>query len=520
MLPASHAVAAMTDHGFAPFHAAGFPEVDPRDAHALSLLGHDLRAALSEVMGGLRLVEIQALDTANRDKIARTHAAAEALSLLLEQALTLMLGTEDAEALPQDMLQTERLLDAIRLRWQGRAGDNGLAFRLETANLPPLLRLDRALLERILSNLLGNAIKFAGKGCVTCRIGLLADRLTIAVIDEGPGFAETALPRLFHVNSRPGTASKPGSGLGLHIVRDMVGRAGGRITARNRPEGGAEVVVDLPMSDLSHQPPLMDGLDHLPDLTRCRILLTDDSPTGRHLLQMMLVQMGAEVVLASDGVEAIGRLERESFDVLVIDIEMPRMNGLDVMRHLRGMPGRLATLPVLAITAHSGATMRHDILSAGATAVLAKPVASPAALGAALAAALGLQAATATVPPQIDTAQFDRLLAMAGPAAVDLMERLLQDLRCAERNLAAAQSGPNWASIRVQTHVLIALAGTTGGYRLQGLAELMNKTAQSDTADNSTLPGLFHQTLSELQTLIAFVAGKADLKGGGHVANQ
>ena len=511
----------MTDHGFLPQSTTDFPDIDPRDAPALSLLGHDLRAAVSEVMAGLRLVDTHSLDAANREKIARTHAAGEALSLLLEQALALMLGASDAEGPPQGLLQTERLLDMIRLRWQGRAGDSGLAFRLEAEDLPRQLRLDRALLERILSNLLGNAIKFAHRGCVTCRIGLVADRLTIAVLDDGPGFSETALPRLFQINSRPKLASKPGSGLGLHIVRDMVNRAGGSITARNRPEGGAEVRVDLPLPGQSDRPTKSDARDFSPDLTRCRLLLTDDSATSSLMLQTMLVEMGAEVVVASDGVEAIGRLERESFDLMVIDIEMPRMSGLDVMRHLRNMPGPLAQLPVLAITAHSSAAMRRTIQAAGATVSLAKPVTNPAVLGAAVAAALGLGAQSFAALPDLDAARFDQLLSQAGPAtAVELVDRLLDDLHGAARNLAAAQTGPDWASIWAQSHILIALAGTVGGHRLQHLAEVLNGMAHTDTPNPAPLPAVWLQTHAELQKLTAFVAGKADLLRGGDVVNQ
>lgn len=493
----------------------GFPIMDPRDAPTLSLLGHDLRAALSEVIGGLRLVETTGMDAANRLKIARTRAAGEALSLLLEQTLAIMLGEADSADAPHGLLQTERLLEGIRLRWEGRAQDNGLDFRLEAPDLPPQLRMDGALVERVLSNLLGNAVKFAGAGCVTCKINLQGDRLAIAVSDEGPGFAENALPRLFHVNSRPENAAKPGTGLGLHIVRDMVDRAGGSIIARNRPEGGAEVAVHLPLPDQSDLPPLPDAAAATPDLSRCRVLVVDDNATSRTILQQFLGQMGAEVVLATDGVEALGRLERESIDLLLIDMEMPRMTGLDVIRHLRSQPGPLSHLPVLAITAHVTKAKRTEIETAGANAVLAKPVICPAALAAAVAQTLAGRSEPDGALPDIDPAQFDRLLSMAGPVmAVELVDRFLEDLQAAAKHLDAARHGPNWASIRAQSHVLIALAGTAGAHRLQGLAEHLNHLAHGDAPRRSDLSPLFDQTLQALQAMISFVAGKARSLGG------
>ena len=516
-LPAGQS--AMTDRSMAPNTPSvdGFPMLDPRDAPTLSLLGHDLRAALSEVVVGLRLVDTAAMDAENGLKIARTRAAAEALSLLLEQALSIMLFDTRQSISNQGLLQTKRLLDSIRLRWQGRAQDAGLAFHLDATDLPPQLRMDPALLERVLSNLLGNALKFAGAGTVTCRIGLIADRLTITVSDEGPGFPENALPRLFQVYSRPENTSKPGTGLGLHIVRDMVDRAGGTITARNRPEGGAEVAIDLPLPDQSDVPALANPPMAAPDLRRCRVLVADDTATNRMILQQFLTEMGAEVVFANDGVEAIGRLERESFDLLLIDIEMPRMTGLDVIGHLRAMPGPVALLPVLAITAHATDVRLAAIIGAGANATLSKPVTSPVALGMAVTRAMAPRhtqtatdaAAAADAARAIDVTQFENLLQLAGPAtAAELIDRFLEDLLLAERRLTAAQVGPNWAAIGAQTHVLIALAGTAGGHHLQGLAEELNQLAHADAPRHLALQPLFNDTLAALQTMIRFVAGK------------
>ncbi len=485
----------------------GFPTLDPRDAPTLSLLGHDLRAALSEVTGGLRLVDTTGMDAENRLKIARTRAAGEALSLLLEQALSIMLSEDGQTNTPSDLLQTDRLLDSICLRWEGRAQEKGLDFRLEAANLPPQLRVDGALVERILANLLGNALKFSGAGCVICRIAVASDRLTISVQDDGPGFANTALPRLFQVNSRPRNAAKPGTGLGLHIVRDMVDRAGGSVVARNRREGGAEVVVDLPLPGQS-DPPQTTGATR--DLSRCRVLVADDNATSRFILQQHLCQMGAEVILATDGVEAVGRLERESFDLALIDIAMPRMGGLDVIRHLRAMPGLLTKLPVLAVTAHTSQTKLDAIRAAGADAVLSKPIICPLALGAKVAKAMA-----GPDLPDIDPTVFARLLAMAGPAtAAELVDHFLEDLQSAERLLTAARRAPNWASMRAQTHVLIALAGTAGAYQLQRRAEQLNQLAHSDTHDRSDLTPLFDETLQDLQAMILFVADKKRHLGG------
>lgn len=491
--------------------------LDPRDTAAMELLGHDLRATLSEVIGGLRLIDPAPLPPGTRQQIARTKAAGEALALLLEQALILLLGDSYLGDTCQPPLQTERLLDGIRLRWESRARENGLSFQLLSGHgIPPLLSLDAALIERILSNLLGNAIKYAGSGKITCVLDMhKAHSLKLTVHDEGPGFAQSALPRLFTPYAGRENAHKPGSGLGLHIVHDMVERAGGTIEARNRPNGGAEVTVVIPMAQSDASQLLAVPTEIMPDLSHCRVLVADDNLTSRQLLSHMLSAMGAEVVTVADGVQAIGRIERESFNLLVIDIEMPGFNGVDAIRHIRAMPGSVARLPILAVTAYRMRANKTAIENAGADGILSKPILTAHALAEAVAAVLNLHTPDSPPAPQLEPALFDRLLRMAGPAAAaELIERLLDDLLAAERSLLSASHGPDWLAIRAQTHVLMALAGTAGAPRLHHLAEEMNALAHQPSPDRGTFLTLLPQLLESLDALIHFVGEQSPEQGG------
>jgi len=497
--------------------SSALPVLDPRDAPAMALLGHDLRAALSEVIGGLRLIDPAPLPPASRQQIARTKAAGEALALLLEQALTLLVADGyPADAAPP--LQTDRLFASIRLRWEQSAHEHGLGFRLlASTDLPALLPLDAALIERILSNLLGNAIKYAGTGLITCTFGLTPEgHLHLCVQDEGPGFAAPTLPRLFAGNPRPEQSHKPGSGLGLHIVHDMVETAGGQISARNRDGGGAEISVTLPLPEPAPCAPPAHPASTLPDLSQLRVLVADDNQTSRLLLTQMLTQMGAEVVTAADGVQAIGRIERENFDLLLIDIEMPGFNGLEVIRHIRAMPGPVAQLPILAVTAYRMRANKTAIEAAGADQILSKPVLCPITLGE---TALALvKNRNDKAPPstlvQMQPDRFDNLMAMAGPDhAAELLDRLHEDLSRAERGLLAASHGLDWQGVRAQTHVLMALAGTAGASHLQYLAEEMNTLAHTAPPDRGTFLTLLPQLLEALDALIHFVARHSPEQG-------
>ncbi len=490
--------------------------VNPRTAPELALWGHDLRAALSEVIGALRLIDAERLPAATKLQFARTAAASEALSLLLERALSLAL---DCGAVPHSpVLQTERLMANLKLRWTARLRDQGRQFQLLAApDLPTTLGLDGALFERVMSNLLGNAAKYAPTGRVICRMGLLDDlTLQISVQDDGPGFSPQSLAFLNDYQTLPETPAARGTGLGLVIVREMVQAAGGVLDIRNRAEGGALAMVTLPL--MPHQARDLEPINTsaLPDLSHLRILLADDSPTHRALHQTLLTQMGAEVVLAKDGVETIGRIERESFDLAIIDIEMPYFNGLDVIRHIRAMAGGVADLPIIALTSHCRAEMAEKVNALGVEVMITKPVQGAPELGSAV---LGAHQHSNLLPPrtavlaladiQINGDQFANLLQMAGPlGAAKILAHIHDDLTHAERALIAAAHTKNWAEVRAQTHVLIALAGTAGAERLSHQVQALNLLAQNAQPDQGTFLTLLPQLLESLRELLNFITMK------------
>ncbi|MDB5659122.1 MAG: hypothetical protein JWS10_1737 [Cypionkella sp.] len=476
------------------------PAFGPQDAQTVTLLGHDLRAALSEVIGGLRLIDPADIPAHPRAQIARARASSEALALLLEQALTLLLG--DTSTVPPQHIQTADFLQSITLRWNARTAEHGLSFSLDTEDLPPQIALDPALVERILANLLGNALKYVDSGCIRCTLRATADnQLQIAVQDQGKGFSPATLSRLFTCNNYDAQSDKTGSGLGLYIVWDMVERAGGQITAGNNAAGGAEIIVHLPLPAAAMpqtSPPLLQNL---------RLLVADDSETGRLLLTNLLTLQGAQITAVADGVQALDQLGRARFDALLIDIEMPQLNGLEVIDRIRKHPGALAQLPILAITAYQMRANKTAILAAGADGLLCKPVLDDKQLAEAVMQVLHRTDKATAAPPQIEPSQFEQLLKMAGPqVANELLHHLHEDLRAAERGLLAASHGPDWPAVRRQSHVMIALAGTAGATALHQLAKVINDLAHQATPDRGTFRTLLPQALEQLDMLIHFVS--------------
>lgn len=481
------------------------------DSAQLALLGHDLRAAVSDVLGGIRLIDQGALDEGTRLQIERVRAAGEVLARLLEESLATMLGEEAVEGDLPTNVQLSRFLYDIEMRWSGRAREKGLGFQVTVGpEVPTVLALDRIALERVLANILSNAIKYTDSGNVRMQVIRLADgALRLAVTDEGPGFSEAALRRLFRFEGRPEDTTKPGTGLGLHISHDMTQRLGGRITVRNLAPQGAEVALELPLDAWTIAAPAAPA--NLPDLSRVKILLAEDNATNQLLIGHMLAAMGAEYEVASDGVEALHWLERERFDLALIDIEMPRLSGIEVIRSLRAAGGALARMPVLAVTAYVLRANRDAIYAAGADGILAKPLPGIETFGVAIANALSRNAADLPLEgarlderAELNIKRFQHLIEIAGPeAARELLDRLHDDLRKVERGLILGLSENDRMAVRAETHVLIALAGAVGAERLQLLAEAVNAAAHR--REDAQMRSHGAEALTLLDRLIHFV---------------
>ncbi len=490
------------------------------DAGKMTLLGHDLRAAVADVIGGLRLIDQTGVDMPTRLQLERVRASGELLARLLEQGLAQMLGEDDFAATHPANVQMPRFLYDIEMRWSGRASEKGLGFRMTLDDsVPPVLTLDRIALERVLSNLLSNAIKYSDRGTVTLDVSMAeTGALRLCVTDEGPGFSAEALSRLFEWHGRPDGAGKPGHGLGMRITRDMTGQLGGIISVENLPSGdGARVTLDLPPETWTIAAP--EKVAELPDLSRTKVLVAEDNPTNQTIIRHMLARMGAQFEIACDGVEALHWLERETFDLALIDIEMPRMNGIEVIRALRANRHLHSHMPIIAITAYVLRANRDAIYAAGADAILAKPLAGLDTFGLAIANALGRVRgdgeAAAPLPSAadgFDRATFDHLIVIAGPeAARELLDRLAADLDKCGKGLSTGLSCADLAAIRADTHVLIALAGAVGAARLQALAQALNTAAHR--RDGATLDRYGGDALAQLDMLIRFVGQERARRG-------
>ncbi|SIO12559.1 ATP-binding protein [Vannielia litorea] len=503
---------------------------------AIELFSHDIRSAVNDVVSGLRLVDFSQLDPATAAQLQRVSTAGESLARLLDSALD-QLGNNGSRREPEPV-PLLAVLRSLERRWSGHARERSMSLRLDiAANLPTVLHLDPGALDRVLSNLLSNAFKYADWGEVLLTVDMRdGDELRFRVRDQGPGFSDSALARLFQRGGRPGGQAQPGSGLGLHIAKDIATRLGGQLQVSNASAGGAEVSLLLPRPAWAWRPAAEadaaspDAPPPLPDLSGLTALVAEDNPTNQLLFTQMLDHLGASWKLAPDGAEALRLLSGGGFDFALVDIDMPELSGTEVIARTRALAGETRLIPMLAVTAYVLQEHRERIYDAGADGILAKPVGSLAAFGQAIATLMLRTRGTA--PAQINpeargpTAhaegenpdyclqRLERLIAISGKdGGREFLTRLHADLCRSRALLARAGADGNSDEVRAQTHVIISLSGAVGALPLQDLANLANAAAHRAEPTESQA-----RTLAEIDTrlgrLIAAISAEQATRFG------
>ncbi len=233
-----------------------------------------------------------------------------------------------------------------------------MALRAEGLDdLPADLLIDGGRLRQVLLNLIGNAAKFTEVGSITVTAGYdaAAERLSVSVLDTGPGIASEDVDLLFRRFSQVDaglTRKHGGTGLGLAICKGLVEAMGGQIGVVSIPGRGACFSFDIVAPSAAHAqaPSAPEGvIALLPDA--CRVLVVDDNPANRELVNAILTAMGAEVAEAVDGEEGVAMAASEAFDAILMDLRMPRLDGAQAAQRIRGEGGPNAGTPIIAFSA-------------------------------------------------------------------------------------------------------------------------------------------------------------------------
>jgi signal transduction histidine kinase/CheY-like chemotaxis protein len=479
-------------------------ESDRQKSRLLASVAHDIRAPLVSLIGAL---DPEAPSAAAPEKIATARGSAEALLQLVDDILELsFLGAGEFTLTPTPS-DVREVAEAVLVPARAAAEAKGLDLRLEAApGLPDAVRVDRVRLQQVLANLISNAIKYSDRGRVTLRITqerAWGDEVTLrfAVEDTGVGLAPEDIPKTLREFGRldrdPGQGGD-GTGLGLAIVQRILGAMGARLSVESTPGEGSTFAFRLTVPRLEAQ--------HMPDALRpfegVTILYAEDEPVIREVTTRRLQEAGATVVVAKDGAEALARLAERIPDLLLLDLQMPELDGVEVLRRAQRMT-QARPIVRFVLTSHIAGPQAADARAAGADLIFTKPV-QVRAMAAAFdmlrdaaprpAPAPEVQAAPLPAPaeaPVLDTLTFLDVVgdAEAGAAFLDELSR---SLRADIAGIGAALDDGDLPAAAAHAHRACGVCQVTGAVKLAGALGRAEREARADEtlALRATLAGL------------------------------
>jgi signal transduction histidine kinase/ActR/RegA family two-component response regulator len=390
---ARHAEAQSREHAELSRDAA--EQANKAKSEFLAIVSHELRTPLNGILGMASVLCDGDLTEPQRNAVGTIRGAGEALSLVVDDLLDLTRLESGHTRLEPQETNLARLIDSVVQILRIRAWEKRLVLKTEISpEVPEFVLGDPGRLRQILINLAGNAVKFTDRGGVTIRArlsGEAANRLRIEVEDTGIGIPESAMDRLFKPFSQVDqsyTRAYGGTGLGLAIVKRLAALMHGDVGVDSQVGRGSLFWVDIPLlradwraspgqdraaSDRSSQIDAQFEEPTLAAFVPLKILVVDDSPHMRVMLRAVLCAGGHEVEEAHGGAEGLDRLARGGIDLVLLDLEMPGLDGAGTARLIRAMPD-CAEMPVIGLTGHDESKVTASGLALAADLVLTKPV--------------------------------------------------------------------------------------------------------------------------------------------------
>jgi len=359
----------------------------------LANMSHDIRTPMNAIIGFTELLEKHADDPARRDDyIAKIKASEKYLLGLLNNVLEMARIEKGEMAVEESVLCVERLIDTLLSVFRADMDRKKLTFDQDIRVEHPCVLCDAAKVQEILLNLVGNAVKYTpAGGAVTLRLreapGDAPGRAlyTIEVEDTGIGISKAFLPRLFDEFARERNTTQSrigGTGLGLPIAKKLAELMGGTIAVRSELGKGTLFTVTLPLRIADRQ-----SVEHARGEERTepapdafagkRILLAEDNELNAEIATEILESAGLAVEWARDGALCVRMLTAAApghYDLILMDMQMPNMNGYEATKAIRALPGPPRDIPILAMTANAFAEDRQNALTAGMNDHIAKPI--------------------------------------------------------------------------------------------------------------------------------------------------
>lgn len=489
----------------------------------LAIMSHEIRTPLNGVLGALQLLGDNALDEKQSRLLRLALSSAEGLRTLTNDVIELSrleAGRLELEIAPFDVYE---LVSEICMFWHPLARRKGLMLEFNAQpDLPQRVHGDPARLRQILNNFLSNAIRFTERGRVDVWLGL--DDATapgapgqasfrIDVQDTGIGIARADQQRLFEdfsQLSQPGAGEGRGAGLGLAICRELSGLMNGTVGVSSAAGAGSMFWFRLPLQiDTSPVVATTQKPKAFATLTTSagqapRVLVAEDVPTNQLIVQMLLESFGCHVDMVGNGAEAVNALANGSYDLVLMDVAMPVMDGVEATRRIRAMQDKRASIPIIGLTAFALPEEQERFKEAGMNHILSKPM-QRAALHATLASALASPGAStvrsilpqATPINELDTQALAEMTQGLSPSQLgELLGRVAEDIGTHTALALDCVNAGNTEGLARSCHVLKGLAGSFGNRELS----LLTKRIEQHCRDGN-IQAAISATLSDLDRM-------------------
>jgi CheY-like chemotaxis protein/two-component sensor histidine kinase len=352
--------------------------LNEQEGHFLSTISHEIRTPLNAISGISQLLADTKLDATQSEFVDIIQKSGSNLLAMLDDLLDVSrLQTNDL-ALSEDVFEITDTVQTVISKYNSLADEKSISISLEsTPDVAGNKVLDQKRFNQCLSNLVGNAVKFTetGKISISCWIDQTSDstgELYVSVTDSGPGISSENLKEIFLV-SHNNKQKKPifdGSGLGLTITSQLATLMGGSLEVVSTLGAASTFTLCLAYTLPEEKPETTKRLSG-------HILIVEDNPTNQRLLQLVLKKLGHTCSLANDGKQGVELFSIESFDLILMDLHMPVMDGFEATTAIRKSGAHNANLPIIALTADVRHGIEQRVYEAGMDTYLSKPFEVP-----------------------------------------------------------------------------------------------------------------------------------------------